>query len=102
MAEIDPIQALSEMRRLMAQPLTAEAGSADGDFAALLKASVNGVNEAQATASEMAAAFERGDPDVSLPAVMIAIQKAGLAFQAMTEVRNRLVSAYQDIMNMPL
>jgi len=37
-----------------------------------------------------------------LPEVMIALQKASLSFQAMTEVRNRLVSAYQDIMNMPI
>jgi flagellar hook-basal body complex protein FliE len=33
---------------------------------------------------------------------MVALQKAGVAFQAMTEVRNRLVTAYQDIMNMPV
>jgi len=36
------------------------------------------------------------------PEVMIALQKANLSFQAMTEVRNRLVSAYQEIMNMPI
>jgi flagellar hook-basal body complex protein FliE len=50
----------------------------------------------------MAAALERGDMNASLPEVMIALQKASLSFQAMTEVRNRLVSAYQEIMNMPM
>ena len=50
----------------------------------------------------MAAALERGDKSVALPEVMIALQKASLSFQAMTEVRNRLVSAYQEIMNMPI
>jgi flagellar hook-basal body complex protein FliE len=39
---------------------------------------------------------------VNLPEVMIAWQKASLSFQAMTEVRNRLVNAYQEIMNMPI
>ena len=72
------------------------------DFAGLLKASIQGVNEAQGAAAGMAAAFERGEADVSLPEVMIALQKASLSFQAMTEVRNRLVSAYQEIMSMPI
>ena len=67
-----------------------------------LKSSINAVNEAQTTASDMAAALERGDKSVALPEVMIALQKASLSFQAMTEVRNRLVNAYQEIMNMPI
>ena len=50
----------------------------------------------------MAAALERGDKSASLPEVMIALQKASLSFQAMTEVRNRLVNAYQEVMNMPI
>ncbi len=67
-----------------------------------MKSSINAVNEAQTTASDMAAALERGDKSVTLPEVMIALQKASLSFQAMTEVRNRLVNAYQEIMNMPI
>ena len=50
----------------------------------------------------MATAYESGNRDVSLPDVMIQLQKANLSFQAMTQVRNRLVSAYQDIMNMQI
>ena len=93
---------LTEMQRLTAE---AEAGPVvrepDG-FAALLKESVERVAEAQGSATEMAAALERGDADVTLPEVMIALQKASLSFQAMTEVRNQLVNAYQEIMNMPV
>ena len=63
---------------------------------------IDAVNEAQSSASEMAAALERGDKSVTLPEVMIALQKASLSFQAMTEVRNRLVNAYQEVMNMPI
>jgi flagellar hook-basal body complex protein FliE len=104
MSQIDMTPLLGEMRRLAAeaQPAALQAERVGGDFAELLKASLEGVNEAQASAEEMAAAFERGDPAIGLPEVMIAIQKASLSFQAMTEVRNRLVSAYQEVMNMPI
>jgi flagellar hook-basal body complex protein FliE len=97
-------QLLAEMQRLSAtaesRP-TAETAGSQG-FADLLKTSIDAVNEAQSTATDMAAALERGDQSVALPEVMIALQKANLSFQAMTEVRNRLVSAYQEIMNMPI
>jgi flagellar hook-basal body complex protein FliE len=95
---------LAEMQRLAA---TADArptettGETRG-FADLLRSSIAAVNEAQSSSYEMAAALERGDRSVSLPEVMIALQKASLSFQAMTEVRNRLVNAYQEIMNMPI
>jgi flagellar hook-basal body complex protein FliE len=72
------------------------------DFAAVLKSSIDKVNDAQQQAGQMAAAFEAGDPRATLPEVMIAMQKASLSFQSMTEVRNKLIHAYQDIMNMPI
>ena len=50
----------------------------------------------------MAAAFERGDPSADLGRTMVAIQKADLSLRAMTEVRNKLVDAYKEIMNMPV
>ena len=99
-------QLLGEMQRLanIAADRPAGASPADvhGGFAELLKTSMSAVNEAQTTAYDMAAALERGDKSVALPEVMIALQKANLSFQAMTEVRNRLVNAYQEIMNMPI
>ncbi|HCA27093.1 MAG TPA: flagellar hook-basal body complex protein FliE [Betaproteobacteria bacterium] len=98
-------QVLAEMRRLTAaaQSTSAEldkSQSAGGDFASLLKQSVDEVNSIQQTAGKMSAAFSSGDPNVDVTEVMVALQKAGVAFQAMTEVRNRLVSAYQEIMSM--
>lgn len=104
MAEIDATQLLTEMRRLAAQAdtLTSQAEPADSGFSDLLQASVDKVNETQASAAALAESFERGDADVGLPEVMIALQTASLSFQAMTEVRNRLVTAYQEIMNMPI
>lgn len=70
------------------------------EFGALLKASVDKVNQVQTQASQLTGAFESGDPDVNLTEVMVAIQKANVSFQAMTQVRNHLVSAYKEIMNM--
>jgi flagellar hook-basal body complex protein FliE len=50
----------------------------------------------------MATAFERGDPGADLAQVMLESQKANVSLRAAVEVRNRLVSAYQDIMNMQI
>jgi flagellar hook-basal body complex protein FliE len=95
---------LGEMQRLAAtaDARPTEAPEGTRGFAELLKSSIQAVNEAQSSAADMAAALERGDKSVTLPEVMIALQKASLSFQAMTEVRNRLVNAYQEIMNMPI
>jgi flagellar hook-basal body complex protein FliE len=71
-------------------------------FATLLKGAVDKVNEQQLEASRLSNAYERGDPNVDLPQVMIQAQKASVSFQAMTQVRNRLVTAYEDIMKMPI
>jgi flagellar hook-basal body complex protein FliE len=71
-------------------------------FSDLLKQAVDSVNETQMRSSELQTAYELGDTSVDITQVMIQMQKASVSFEAMTQVRNRLVSAYQDIMNMPL
>ncbi|WP_248886163.1 flagellar hook-basal body complex protein FliE [Igneacidithiobacillus siniensis] len=70
-----------------------------GDFADTLKKMVDGVNAQQSSANTLQNQFASGDPGVSLSQVMVASQKADLSFQTMLQVRNKLVSAYQDIMN---
>jgi flagellar hook-basal body complex protein FliE len=104
MSGVEMTRLLAEMQRLAAtaESRPTEGASETNGFAGLLQSSIDAVNRAQASASDMAAALERGDSSVALPEVMIAMQKASLSFQAMTEVRNRLVSAYQEIMNMPI
>lgn len=80
-----------------------QAGAASGpSFSETLRNAINGVNEAQAKSGQMQAAFERGEPGADLARVMVASQQASVAFRATVEVRNRLVQAYQDVMNMPL
>lgn len=99
---------LTQMRtttsRLEKSLPVAEAGqvNASTGFNTILKDSISKVNETQQTAASMAASFEQGDPDANLTEVMLQVQKADLSFRAMTEVRNKLVNAYQEIMNMPV
>ncbi len=71
-----------------------------GDFASLLRQSMESVNDLQHTAHNLSAAFERGAPNVDLSDVMVASQKATVSFQAMTQTRNKVVSAYQEVMGM--
>jgi flagellar hook-basal body complex protein FliE len=73
-----------------------------GSFANVLKSGIDQVNQAQQSASTAATQFERGVPGVELSDVMLEMQKASVSFRALTEVRNRFVSAYQEIMNMPI
>ncbi len=72
------------------------------DFAQVLQSALKDVSAAQQEARGMARSFQAGDPNVNLQDVMVDLQKASLSFQQMVQVRNRLVSAYQDIMNMPV
>lgn len=71
-------------------------------FADIFKKAVDKVNDLQSTAGDLQKSYELGDEDVDLAQVMIASQKASLSFQAMVEVRNRLVSAYQEVMRMQI
>ena len=71
-------------------------------FSNLLAQSVADVNSSMQESKALTTAFEKGDPSVSLAEVMITAQKASLQFTGMTEVRNKLLNAYQDVMNMPV
>lgn len=76
-------------------------GKADGaDFGSLLKNAVSAVNETQMKAGEMSRAFELGDESVDLPQLMVTMEKASISFEAMKQVRNKMVEAYKEIMSM--
>lgn len=75
-------------------------GTGKVNFSDALKASLNQVNKVQVEAEQLGKNFAMGDDSVSLSDVMIAGQKANISFQATVQVRNKLVSAYHDIMNM--
>src|SRR5690606_27470095 len=84
------------------------AGAVDGvqqpgsSFANVMKQGLEQVSQTQQRAAELATQFERGVPGVELPQVMLEMQKASVSFRATVEVRNKLVEAYQAIMNMPI
>lgn len=77
-------------------------GGVDNGFARLLKQGIDSVNTQQAKSSDLVVKFEKGVPGVELPQVMIEMQKSSVSFRALTEVRNKFVEAYREIMNMPL
>ena len=106
---IDPNQLLMQMRAAQAQAsqqtpqITTPSHSEGGDsvsFSSLMKSAVDQVNETQQASGKLKTAFEMGDPNVSLADAMIASQKASVAFQATLQVRNKLVSAYEEVMRM--
>lgn len=88
----------------VANPLAPAAGSggavAKPDFADALKTQLDNINGAQNKAEKLGQRFSAGDDSVNLSDVMIASQKANIGFQATIQVRNKLVSAYHDIMAM--
>ncbi len=95
-------QMRTEMRTAAAPfgPAAAAPG-AKTDFAQVLKASLEAASASQVQATRLAHDFEAG-AGVNLNDVMISMQKANLSFQQMVQVRNRLVAAYNEIMNMPV
>ncbi|MGV0950883.1 MAG: flagellar hook-basal body complex protein FliE [Azonexus sp.] len=101
---IGPSDVLSQLRALSRRSesgLEAPFGPASRtDFSEVLKRSLDQVNEVQQKASNLGQAFEVGDPNVSVTDLTVAVQKSSLAFQATSQVRNKLVAAYQEIMSM--
>ena len=71
------------------------------DFGGALKSAIDSVNSLQKNSSAITNDFINGK-ETNLVKVMVESQKASVGFQAMVQVRNRMVTAYQDIMNMPI
>ena len=109
---LSQIRAMSSQIKPVQSPVVAGISGAAGaaaagqvapsSFATMLKQGLGQVNQTQQSADSMATAFQRGAPGVELADVMIEMQKASVSFRAVTEVRNRMVSAYQEIMNMQI
>ncbi|KLV11007.1 MULTISPECIES: flagellar hook-basal body complex protein FliE [Photobacterium] len=80
----------------------ASAQQVSEDFGALLGNAIKNVNGLQSQSSELATRFDQGDRSVSLSDVMIARNKSSVAFEATVQVRNKMVEAYKELMNMPV
>lgn len=79
---------------------TPQNGPQEAGFSGALQGALNAVSKAQNQADELQKQVQLENPNVSIEETMVAIQKAQVSFQATLHVRNRLVQAYTDIMNM--
>ncbi len=102
---ISSIESVLQQMRVLNQASSASATAgtevAGGGFAGELRKSLDRISDAQLSAAKQAEDFELGKPGVALNDVMVDMQKAGIGFQMGLQVRNKVVSAYQEIMNMP-
>lgn len=110
--EIGPInaqiaQAVQALKKTAPAATTQASNALQGpagqsDFFASLDAALRSVSNAQNDATEVQRQFQLENPNVSLEQTMIAMNKSQIAFQAAVQVRNRLVQAYEQIMQMPV
>ncbi|WP_018861313.1 MULTISPECIES: flagellar hook-basal body complex protein FliE [unclassified Thioalkalivibrio] len=107
MSELQIQNVLAQMRQLTqnsgvegTNPTQQPSQVGGADFQNVLRDSLRGVNQVQQDASDLQTRFELGDENVSLPQVMVAMNKSSIAFEATNQVRNRLLNAYQEIMRM--
>jgi len=96
---IDRSQLLQQLHAPQATGQATETASPGGGFAGALKSALDGVAATQGKAEALSDAYQRGEV-TDVAKVMLARQEAGVAFEATLQVRNRLLSAYQDIMRM--
>ncbi|MBL4762527.1 MAG: flagellar hook-basal body complex protein FliE [Gammaproteobacteria bacterium] len=96
LSQMKSIQAMAQGQHLQASKTT----ETQPAFLNMLNKAVDQVNSTQQTAGNLATQFEAGNKNVDLVEVMVALQKSRVSFQALVEVRNKLLSAYQDVMNM--
>ncbi len=94
--------AVARVQQSTVQPVNEAESDAHADFMKIFRTQLDQVNGLQENATKLGERFALGDDSVHLSDVMIADQKAGIALQATVQVRNKLVSAYHDIMNMQI
>ena len=107
MNTIDQSALLNAMKSMQASaaasgPTGANQTQGNDDFQSLIGKLLDSVNDAEETSSNLKKAYELGDKGISLTQVMIASQKSEISFQALLQVRNKLLSAYQEIMRIQI
>lgn len=97
------MQSIESMAKSTPVEVATASKQTDGtSFSDMMLKAIDTVNMNQQTAAEMSQRFEMGDKSIDLAQVMVNSQKAKISFQALNEVRNKLLTAYQDVMNMPV
>lgn len=100
LAQIRAMEAAASGEAVTQAAPTAPAAGGGNAFADVLSDSINAVNDQQTQASELRSDFTQGDPNVDLNRVMVNLEKASLSFEAVSQTRNRLLSAYREVMRM--
>jgi flagellar hook-basal body complex protein FliE len=100
MQGISPVEGLGSLVKKASSATAGIGDVAGGGFAEAMKKALDGVASTQKAAEDLSTELQLGNPAVSLEETVIAQAKANIAFQAVVQTRNRLVSAYHDIMNM--
>ena len=101
-AMLSDLQGLAGLAGAVPSPAAGIAAPAASSFVETLKDAVSRVDGQIATSQDKTQQFAAGDKNVSLSDVMISVEQANLAFQTAATVRDRVVEAYQTIMNMQL
>lgn len=104
MTDINTSNLIEQMRVMISQSQGGkpEEISEQNSFGNVFQQALNQVNGSNQSADDLTNRFQLGDPNVSLADVMVETQKANIAFQGTLMVRNKVVQAYTDIMNMPV
>lgn len=100
LSQLRTAQALASRKPQQAKEEVAPAAGESGSFASALKTSLSDVAKTQNQAEQLQKSFTVGDPNTNLQDVVVAMQKSQIAFSQAVQVRNKLVQAYHDIMNM--
>ena len=96
------LEQMRAMRAQAGQDIAPPATPVEGqlNFSTVLNETVQGVSETQASAQDMSLRYVSGDESVNLADTMVAMQKASLSFESVVQVRNTVLSAYQEVMSM--
>lgn len=97
---MDPIKPLQLAQLFQKPPAAASAAPAQAGFGDALRQALGAADQRQVEAQELALRFQSGDPGAGLEQTVLAMQSASVSFQAVLQTRNKLVQAYQEIMNM--
>lgn len=98
------MKAMEQAATLQPTPMPSASGvqsSEPSEFSNVFKQAIDQVNDLQQSSAALSTAYVNGE-GVDITRVMVASQKSSLAFQAMVQVRNKMVESYKDIMNMPV
>jgi len=99
---LSKIRELSSKSNVFAETNKVQEKGGFEEILSTAKNAISHVNEAQIQNDQLRSAYVSGDSQVSLSQIIVASQKSKLAFEGLLTVRNKILEAYKEIMNMPV